>query len=199
MAELRVFGAKSLIYWQSPLTCSLHSHAIISFLIILDNATVAKMSLMPFLKIILSIAKITESPIYWKCLLLSLQFATFSCSNLDIASKNRNQKYRCTLQSRSTNCYSVVSTKHSNQPRVTLCKVPKLSRSAIGYVSSVSSELKYPGYNVYCTAYRAVPWLQSTEHSRAVNKKRSIGCQGQGHSETSLLMHTFTLILFIYI
>ena len=66
LAELRVFGAKSLIYWQSPLTCSLHSHAIISFLIILDNATVAKMSLMPFLKIILSIAKITESPIYWK-------------------------------------------------------------------------------------------------------------------------------------
>ena len=131
MAELRVFGAKSLIYWQSPLTCSLHSHAIISFLIILDNATVAKMSLMPFLKIILSIAKITESPIYWKFLPLSLQFATFSCSNLDIASKNRNQKYRCTLQSRSTNGYTVVSTKQSNQPRVTVCKVPKLNRSAM--------------------------------------------------------------------
>ena len=131
LAELRVFGAKSLIYWQSPLTCSLHSHAIISFLIILDNATVAKMSLIHFLKNFLSIAKITESPIYWKFLPLSLQFATFSCSNLDIASKNRNQKYRCTLQSRSTNGYTVVSTKQSNQPRVTVCKVPKLSRSAM--------------------------------------------------------------------
>ena len=75
----------------------------------------------------------------------------------------------------------------------------KAEQKRHGYVSSVSSELKYPGYNVYCTAYRAVPWLQSTEHSRAGNKKRSIGCQGQGHSETSLLMHTFTLILFIYI
>ena len=195
MAELRVFGAKSLIYWQSPLTCSLHSHAIISFLIILDNATVAKMSLMPFLKIILSIAKITESPIYWKFLPLSLQFASFSCSNLDIASKNRNQKYRCTLQSRSTNGYTLVSTEQSTQGDSV--QGTKAEQKRHGYVSSVSSELKYPGYNVYCTAYRAVPWLQSTEHSRAVNKKRSIGCQGQGHSETSLLMHTFTLYLFL--